>query len=204
MRILVVEDEVRLAQALQRGLRAEGFAVDLAHDGETGLHLAREGGYDAVVLDVMLPRLSGYRVCRALRAEENWVPVLMLSAKDGEYDQADGLDVGADDYLTKPFSYVVLVAKLRALLRRSAPPRPPVLTAGDLSLDPAGHTVSRGAAQISLTPREFALLELFMRRPDEVLSKSEILTHVWDAHYDGDPNVVEVYVGYLRRKIDAP
>ena len=204
MRILVVEDEVRLAQALQRGLRAEGFAVDLAHDGETGLHLAREGGYDAVVLDVMLPRLSGYRVTRALRAEENWVPVLMLSAKDGEYDQADGLDVGADDYLTKPFSYVVLVAKLRALLRRSAPPRPPVLTAGDLSLDPAGHTVSRGAAHISLTPREFALLELFMRRPDEVLSKSEILTHVWDAHYDGDPNVVEVYVGYLRRKIDAP
>ncbi|HZY26677.1 MAG TPA: response regulator transcription factor [Jiangellaceae bacterium] len=204
MRILVVEDEVRLAQALQRGLRAEGFAVDLAHDGETGLHLAREGEYDALVLDVMLPRLSGYRVCRALRAEENWVPVLMLSAKDGEYDQADGLDVGADDYLTKPFSYVVLVARLRALLRRSAPPRPPVLSAGDLTLDPAGHRVSRGETQIALTPKEFSLLELFMRRPDEVLSKSEILTHVWDAHYDGDPNVVEVYVGYLRRKIDVP
>jgi DNA-binding response OmpR family regulator len=204
VRILVVEDEVRLAQALQRGLRAEGFAVDLAHDGETGLHLAREGEYDAIVLDVMLPKLSGYRVCRALRAEENWVPVLMLSAKDGEYDQADGLDVGADDYLTKPFSYVVLVARLRALLRRSAPPRPPVLTAGDLALDPAGHRVVRGGTQIALTPKEFALLELFMRRPDEVLSKSEILTHVWDAHYDGDPNVVEVYVGYLRRKIDVP
>jgi len=204
VRILVVEDEVRLAQALQRGLRAEGFAVDLAHDGETGLHLAREGEYDALVLDVMLPRLSGYRVCRALRAEENWVPVLMLSAKGGEYDQADGLDVGADDYLTKPFSYVVLVARLRALLRRSAPPRPPVLAAGDLTLDPAGHRVSRGETQIALTPKEFALLELFMRRPDEVLSKSEILTHVWDAHYDGDPNVVEVYVGYLRRKIDVP
>ena len=204
MRILVVEDEVRLAQALQRGLRAEGFAVDLAHDGETGLHLAREGEYDALVLDVMLPRLSGYRVCRALRAEENWVPVLMLSAKDGEYDQADGLDVGADDYLTKPFSYVVLVARLRALLRRAAPPRPPVLAAGDLTLDPAGHRVSRGETQIALTPKEFALLELFMRRSDEVLSKSEILTHVWDAHYDGDPNVVEVYVGYLRRKIDVP
>ena len=152
----------------------------------------------------MLPRLSGYRVCRALRAEENWVPVLMLSAKDGEYDQADGLDVGADDYLTKPFSYVVLVARLRALLRRAAPPRPPVLAAGDLTLDPAGHRVSRGETQIALTPKEFALLELFMRRPDEVLSKSEILTHVWDAHYDGDPNVVEVYVGYLRRKIDVP
>jgi DNA-binding response OmpR family regulator len=204
VRILVVEDEVRLAQALQRGLRAEGFAVDLAHDGESGLHLAREGEYDAIVLDVMLPRLSGYRVCRALRAEENWVPVLMLSAKGGEYDQADGLDVGADDYLTKPFSYVVLVARLRALLRRSAPPRPPVLVAGDLTLDPAGHRVSRGETEVALTPKEFALLELFMRRPDEVLAKSEILSHVWDAHYDGDPNVVEVYVGYLRRKIDVP
>ncbi|HEX6327669.1 MAG TPA: response regulator transcription factor [Jiangellaceae bacterium] len=204
MRILVVEDEVRLAQALQRGLRAEGFAVDLAHDGEEGLFLAREGDYDAVILDIMLPRLSGYRVCRALRAEHNWVPVLMLSAKDGEYDQADGLDIGADDYLTKPFSYVVLVAKLRALLRRTAPPRPSVLTAGDLSLDPAAHTVKRGDEEISLTPREFTLLELFMRHPDEVLSKTEILAHVWDAYYEGDPNVVEVYVGYLRRKIDAP
>ena len=204
VRILVVEDEVRLAQALQRGLRAEGFAVDLAYDGEEGLFLAREGGYDAVILDIMLPKLSGYRVCRALRAEHNWVPVLMLSAKDGEYDQADGLDIGADDYLTKPFSYVVLVAKLRALLRRTAPPRPSVLTAGDLSLDPAAHTVRRGDDEISLTPREFALLELFMRHPDEVLSKTEILAHVWDAYYEGDPNVVEVYVGYLRRKIDAP
>lgn len=204
MRILVVEDEVRLAQALQRGLRAEGFAVDLAHDGEEGLFLAREGAYDAVVLDIMLPRLSGYRVCRALRDEGNWVPVLMLSAKDGEYDQADGLDVGADDYLTKPFSYVVLVARLRALLRRAAPPRPPVLAAGDLALDPAARTVHRGGREIALTPREFALLELFMRRPDEVLSKSEILAHVWDAYYEGDPNVVEVYVGYLRRKIDTP
>lgn len=204
MRILVVEDEVRLAQALQRGLRAEGFAVDLAYDGEEGLFLAREGGYDAVILDIMLPKLSGYRICRALRAEHNWVPVLMLSAKDGEYDQADGLDIGADDYLTKPFSYVVLVAKLRALLRRTAPPRPSVLTAGDLSLDPAAHTVKRGDDEISLTPREFALLELFMRHPDEVLSKTEILAHVWDAYYEGDPNVVEVYVGYLRRKIDAP
>jgi DNA-binding response OmpR family regulator len=204
VRILVVEDEVRLAQALQRGLRAEGFAVDLAHDGEEGLFLSREGGYDAVILDIMLPKLSGDRVCRALRAENNWVPVLMLSAKDGEYDQADGLDIGADDYLTKPFSYVVLVAKLRALLRRTAPPRPSVLTAGDLSLDPAAHTVARGDTEISLTPREFTLLELFMRHPDEVLSKTEILAHVWDAYYEGDPNVVEVYVGYLRRKIDAP
>jgi len=204
VRILVVEDEVRLAQALRRGLRAEGFAVDLAHDGEDGLYRARVGEYDAVVLDVMLPKLSGYRVCRALRAEKNWVPVLMLSAKDGEYDQADGLDVGADDYLTKPFSYVVLVARLRALLRRAAPPRPAVLAAGDLTLDPAAHTVSRGGTEITLTPREFSLLELFLRRPDEVLSKSEILAHVWDTYYQGDPNVVEVYVGYLRMKIDAP
>ena len=200
----MVEDEVRLAQALQRGLRAEGFAVDVATDGEEGLHLAREEPYDAVILDVMLPKLSGYRVCRTLRAESNWVPVLMLSAKDGEFDQADGLDVGADDYLTKPFSYVVLVARLRALLRRSARPRPTVLSAGDLSLDPARHVASRGGTEITLTPREFALLELFLRRPDEVLPKAEILTHVWDAHYEGDPNVVEVYVGYLRRKIDAP
>jgi DNA-binding response OmpR family regulator len=202
--VLVVEDEVRLAHALQRGLRAEGFAVDVATDGEEGLHLAREEPYDAVILDVMLPKLSGYRVCRTLRAERNWVPVLMLSAKDGEFDQADGLDVGADDYLTKPFSYVVLVARLRALLRRSARPRPTVLSAGDLSLDPARHLASRGGTEIALTPREFALLELFLRRPDEVLPKAEILAHVWDAHYEGDPNVVEVYVGYLRRKIDAP
>jgi DNA-binding response OmpR family regulator len=204
VRVLVVEDEVRLAQALQRGLRAEGFAVDIAHDGEDGLRQARETAYDAIVLDVMLPKLSGYRVCRALRAERNWVPVLMLSAKDGEYDQADGLDVGADDYLTKPFSYVVLVARLRALLRRNPPARPTVLEAGDLSLDPAARTVRRAGAEISPTPREFALLELLMRHPDQVLSKMEILEHVWDAHDDGDPNVVEVYVGYLRRKIDAP
>src|SRR5690349_18111906 len=144
MRVLVVEDERRLAAAVRRGLRAEGFGVDLAHDGEDGLHLAREGGYDAVILDVMLPKLSGYRVCQALRADQNWVPVLMLSAKDGEYDQADGLDVGADDYLTKPFSYVVLLARLRALLRRGAPERPAVLAAGDLRLDPASHEVRRG------------------------------------------------------------
>jgi DNA-binding response OmpR family regulator len=204
VRVLVVEDEVRLAEALQRGLRAEGFGVDLAHNGEDGLHLAREGGYDAVVLDVMLPKLSGYRVCQALRAEQNWVPVLMLSAKDGEYDEADGLDVGADDYLTKPFSYVVLLARLRALLRRGAPERPAVLEAGDLSLDPAGHVVSRGADEIPLTATEFAVLELLMRRRGEVVPKAEILAHVWDANEDVAPNVVEVYIGYLRRKIDAP
>ncbi|MEU8176686.1 response regulator transcription factor [Microbispora hainanensis] len=203
MRVLVVEDERRMAAALRRGLQAEGFAVDLAHDGNEGLHLARVGDYDVVVLDIMLPGMSGYNVCKQLRAEENWVPILMLSAKDGEYDMADGLDLGADDYLTKPFSYVVLVARLRALLRRGGGRRPAVLRAGDLSLDPAARTVTRGEAPVELTPREFALLEYLMRRPGEVVSKPEILEHVWDT-YDTDPNVVEVYVGYLRRKIDTP
>jgi DNA-binding response OmpR family regulator len=203
MRVLVVEDERRMAAALQRGLQAEGFAVDLAHDGEDGLHLARQGEYDVVVLDIMLPKLSGYNVCKQLRAEENWVPILMLSAKDGEYDLADGLDLGADDYLTKPFSYVVLVARLRALLRRGANRRPAVLRAGDLSLDPARRRVVRGETPVELTPREFALLEYLIRHHDEVVSKSEILEHVWDT-FDTDPNVVEVYVGYLRRKIDVP
>ena len=178
--------------------------VDVAHDGVDGLHLAREGGYDAVVLDVMLPKLSGYRVCQALRAEQNWVPVLMLSAKDGEYDEADGLDVGADDYLTKPFSYVVLAARLRALLRRGARPRPAVLTAGDLHLDPAARTVRRGERGIELTAREFALLEYLMRRAGQVVAKAELLEHVWDSYDSLDLNVVEVYVGYLRRKIDVP
>src|SRR6266571_8248956 len=153
MRVLVVEDERRLASAVRRGLTAEGFVVDLAHDGPDGLHLAREGGYDAVVLDLMLPGLSGYRVCQRLRAEENWVPILILSAKDGEYDQADGLDLGADDYLTKPFSYVVLAARLRALLRRGAAPRPVQLRAGDLTLDPASREVRRGDCRVELTPR---------------------------------------------------
>ncbi len=202
--MLVVEDEVRLAEALQVGLQAEGFTADVAHDGEQGLHLAVERPYDAVVLDVMLPKLNGYRVCQRLRAAGNWVPVLMLSAKDGEYDQAEGLDVGADDYMVKPFSYVVLVARLRALIRRGAPERPAVLLAGDLRLDPARHEVRRAGQPIELTPREFALLEYLMRRRDEVVGKQAILEHVWDAHYEGDPNVVEVYVGYLRRKIDTP
>lgn len=204
MRVLVVEDERGLAGALKRGLAAEGFAVELAHDGQDGLHLARENDYDVIVLDIMLPSLSGYRVCQALRAEGNWVPILMLSAKDGEYDQADGLDVGADDYLTKPFSYVVLVARLRALLRRGAPARPTVLTAGDLELDPGARTVRRAGVDISLTPREFGVLEYLMRHQDQVVSKRDILEHVWDAYYDGDPNVVEVYLGYLRRKVDTP
>ena len=178
MRVLVVEDERRLAGAVQRGLQAEGFAVDLAFDGDDGLHLAREGTYDAVVLDLMLPGLSGYQVCERLRAEENWVPVLILSAKDGEYDQADGLDLGADDYLTKPFSYVVLAARLRALLRRGAVPRPAVLRAGDLSLDPGSRIVRRGETDIDLTAREFAMLEYLIRRAGQVVPKSELLDHV--------------------------
>ncbi|MBO0820928.1 MAG: response regulator transcription factor [Nocardiopsaceae bacterium] len=205
MRVLVVEDERRLAAAVKRGLEASGFAVDLAHDGVTGLHLAREGSYDGVVLDIMLPGMSGYKVCSALRAESNWVPVLFLTAKDGEYDQADGLDLGADDYLTKPFSYVVLAARLRALMRRGAAPRPAVLRAGDLTLDPASRTVRRGSSEIALTSREFSLLEYLMRRLDAVVPKAELLTHVWDEADDiADLNVVEVYVGYLRKKIDAP
>ncbi|MGI8528498.1 MAG: response regulator transcription factor [Geodermatophilaceae bacterium] len=204
MRLLVVEDETRLARALQRGLQAEGFAVDLAHDGVTGLDRARTGGYDAVLLDIMLPRLSGYRVVQALRADENWVPILLLSAKDGEYDQADGLDVGADDYLTKPFSYVVLLARLRALLRRGAPERPVVLVAGDLRLDPATRRVTRADTEIALTGREFALLEYLLRRAGDVVGKSELLEHVWDSFEATEANVVEVYLGYLRRKIDTP
>jgi DNA-binding response OmpR family regulator len=201
VRVLVVEDEARLATALQRGLQAEGFAVDLAGDGITGLDLARHGGYDAMILDVMLPGLSGYRIVRQLRAESRWLPVLMLSAKDGEYDQADGLDCGADDYLTKPFSYVVLLARLRALLRRGAPERPAVLHVGDLSLDPARRRVTCRNAEVALTAREFALLQYLMRRPDEVVAKLDLLDHVWEASMDVAPNVVEVYVGYLRRKI---
>ena len=204
MRVLVVEDERRLAAAVRRGLSAEGFAVDIAYDGEDGLHSAREGDYDAVVLDLMLPKISGYRVCQQLRAEKNWVPILILSAKDGEYDQADGLDLGADDYLTKPFSYIVLAARLRALLRRGAVPRPAELLAGDLTLDPASRRVRRGQTEIALTAREFSLLEYLIRRAGQVVSKSQLLEHVWDSYDSVDLNVVEVYAGYLRRKIDTP
>jgi DNA-binding response OmpR family regulator len=205
VRVLVVEDERRLAAAVKRGLEAEGFVVDLAHDGVTGLHLAREGGYDSVVLDIMLPGMSGYRVCQELRAAENWVPVLVLSAKDGEYDQADALDLGADDYLTKPFSYVVLAARLRALLRRGVVARPAVLRCGDLTLDPASREVRRGSALVPLTAREFALLEYLMRQAGSVVSKADLLAHVWESVDEmADLNIVEVYVGYLRKKIDGP
>jgi DNA-binding response OmpR family regulator len=201
VRVLVVEDEERLATALQRGLHAEGFAVDLAGTGPAGLEAARHGEYDAMILDVMLPGLSGYRVVRALRAEGHWLPVLMLSAKDGEHDQADGLDCGADDYLTKPFSYVVLLARLRALLRRGAAPRPSVLTVGALTLDPARRRVTLDGTDVALTTREYGLLQYLMRRAGDVVSKTELLDHVWDANEETAPNAVEVYVGYLRRKL---
>ena len=201
VRLLVVEDELRLGAALKRGLTSEGILVDLATDGPGGLEAARHGDYDAVVLDVMLPGMSGYNVVRTLRTEANWVPVLMLSAKNGEYDQADGLDYGADDYLTKPFSFVVLLARLRALVRRNMPARPAILTAGDVTLDPATHEVEQVGTPVSLTPREYALLEYFLRHPGRVVSKTELLDNVWDATEDADPNAVEVYVGYLRRKV---
>jgi two-component system OmpR family response regulator len=204
MRVFVVDDEARLAETVRRALTAEGFNVDVAHDGAEGLWAVTENAYDAVVLDIMLPKLSGYRVCQQLREAGVWTPVLMLTAKDGEYDQADAFDLGADDYLTKPFSFVVLVARLRALIRRGAPERPTVLVAGDLQLDPARRRVCRGEQEIALTPREFGLLDFLLRHHGDVVTKTEILQNVWDAHYDGDPNVVEVYVGYLRRKIDAP
>ena len=200
MRVLVVDDERGLVRALHRGLTAEGFAVDVAYDGERGLELASEDGYDAIVLDVMLPRRNGYDVVTELRARDVWTPVLMLSAKDGEYDVADGLDVGADDYLTKPFAFVVLVARLRALLRRQGTVRPPVLTVGDLVLDPAARTVTRAGAPVDLTARELALLEYLMRHADRVVGKVELRDHVWDGPGE-DGNVVEVYVGYLRRKL---
>ena len=204
MRLLLVEDEPGMAAALGRGLSAEGYVVDHVADGPAGLEAARFGAYDVVVLDIMLPGMSGYSVVRTLREEENWVPVLLLSAKDGEHDVADGLDYGADDYLTKPFSFVVLLARIRALLRRGVQPRPASLTVDDLILNPAAHTVHRGETGIDLTPREFSLLEFLMRRAGDAVSKADILHHVWDANYDGDANVVEVYVGYLRRKIDVP
>ncbi|SEH76153.1 two-component system, OmpR family, response regulator [Mycolicibacterium rutilum] len=204
MRVLIVEDEPRLAATLEAGLRAENFVVVVVDNGVDGLWQAVENDFDVIVLDIMLPTMSGYEVLRQLRAREVWTPVLMLTAKDGDYDQADAFDLGADDYLTKPFSFIVLVARLRALVRRTAPQRPIVLTAGTLTLDPARKVVLRDATPISLTPREFGLLEYLMRNMDTVVTKTEILQNVWDAHYEGADNIVEVYVGYLRRKIDMP
>jgi DNA-binding response OmpR family regulator len=204
MRILVVEDEKRLAATLRTGLEAEGFAVDVAHDGGEGLWYAREHAYDAILLDIMLPVVNGYKVCETLRAEKNWTPIMMLTAKDGDWDQVEALDTGADDYVTKPFSFVVLLARLRSLLRRGAKERPPLLTSGDLVLDPATKMVTRAGTEISLTARELSLLEFLMRRGGQVVTKSEILNHVWDYAFEGDPNIIEVYIGRLRRKVDKP
>jgi DNA-binding response OmpR family regulator len=205
MRLLIVEDEKRLALSLAKGLTAEGYAVDVVHDGREGLHRATETPYDLVILDIMLPGLNGYRVCAALRAAGHDVPILMLTAKDGEYDEAEGLDTGADDYLTKPFSYVVLVARVKALLRRrGSAGASPVRTVGELTVDTAAHRVHVGESEVTLTAKEFAVLEQFVLRAGEVVSKAQILEHVWDFAYDGDPNIVEVYVSTLRRKLGAP
>ncbi|MFB7595253.1 response regulator transcription factor [Streptomyces sp. NPDC056160] len=204
MRLLIVEDEKRLATALARGLAAEGFAVDLAHDGVTGLHMAQEQDYDLIVLDIMLPGLNGYRICAQLRAAEDDTPILMLTAKDGEYDEAEGLDTGADDYLTKPFSYVVLQARIRALLRRRTRAGSTLVRIGDLTVNPGAKRVERAGTDITLTAKEFAVLEHLALNAGQVVSKADILDHVWDFAYDGDPNIVEVYISALRRKIDAP
>ena len=204
MRVLLVDDEVRLATALRRGLEAEGIAVDVAHTGTDGLWFARENEYDVLVLDIMMPGMSGYALCRTLRDEGNWTPILMLTAKDGDWDQVEALDTGADDFLTKPFSYPVLLARLRSLVRRGQSDRPVVLEAGDLRVDPASRKVTRGGIPITLTSREFAVLDFLIRRKGEAVTKAEILANVWDFDFDGDPNIVEVYIRHLRNKIDRP
>jgi DNA-binding response OmpR family regulator len=204
MRLLVVEDERRLAAGLRKGLEAEGFAVDVVYNGTDGLWMARENPFDAIVLDVMLPGVDGYTVCGTLREEGNWTPILMLTAKDGVTDVVEGLDIGADDYLTKPFAYAVLVARLRALVRRGTRPRPTVLQAGELRVDPASRRVWLSGVEIDLTAREFAVLEYLAHHPGEVLAKKDILDHVWDFDFEGDPNIVEVYIRRLRTKLDRP
>lgn len=204
MRVLVVDDEVRLAEGVRRGLEAEGFAVDVAHNGVDGLWMAGEHHYDAIILDIMMPGMSGYRVCQQLRATGDWTPILMLTAKDGDWDQVEALDTGADDFLSKPFSFAVLVARIRSLVRRGSRERPAVLEVGELRLDPAAKRLHRGDVLIDLTSREFAVLEFLMRRSGEVVSKRDVLQNVWDDDFEGDPNIVEVYVGHLRNKVDRP
>jgi DNA-binding response OmpR family regulator len=204
VRVLVVEDEVHLAQAIEDGLTTEGFDVELSHDGLDGLWRARERPYAAIVLDILLPGMNGYKVCQTLREEGVWTPILMLTAKRGTYDEAEALDTGADDFLSKPFSFMVLVARLRALARRGATPRPRELVAGDLALDPVYRTCRRGDVPIDLSRRECALLEALLRHADTNVTKAQLLREVWGEDFTGDDNVVEVYVGYLRRKIDVP
>jgi two-component system, OmpR family, response regulator len=204
MRILVVEDELRMAALLKRGLSEEGYAVDVVGNGPDGLWHASESPYAAVVLDLMLPGMSGIEVCRRLREQRTWVPVLMLTARDAISDRVQGLDVGADDYLVKPFSFDELSARLRALVRRGAVERPTVLELGDLRLDPAARRAWRGDAELELSAKEFALLRLFLTHPGQVLTRTQVLEHVWDYAYDGTSNIVDQYVLYLRRKIDRP
>jgi two-component system OmpR family response regulator len=204
MRVLIVEDEIKMASLIRRGLRAEGLAADVAIKGEDALWMAGASHYDAIVLDVMLPDIDGIETCRRLRADGNWTPVLMLTARDAVEDRVAGLDGGADDYLTKPFSFAELLARLRALARRGAVERPAVLQVGDLRLDPAARRVHRGDSEVSLSAKEFALLEAFMRRPGEVLSRLQLLEHAWDYDYENRSNVIDVYVRYLRDKVDRP
>jgi two-component system OmpR family response regulator len=204
VKVLLVEDEPGFARTLTLGLRAEGCVVVHASNGVDGLWEATENAFDVIVLDIMLPGLNGYEVLRTLRSRDVWTPVLMLTAKDGDYDQTDAFDLGADDYLSKPVAFIVLLARLRALVRRGAPQRPVVLTAGSLTLDPARRAVERDSTPIELTSREYGVLEYLMRHKDTVVTKTEMLQHIWDAHFAGPDNVVEVYVGYLRRKIDSP
>lgn len=201
MRVLVVEDEEMLARSLRAGLEAEGFAVDTAHDGETGLWSAREHTYDAIVLDLMLPKINGFKICQTLRHEGDWTPILMLTAKAGEWDVAEGLDTGADDYLTKPFSFVILLARLRALMRRGPGERPTVITVGDVAVDPAAQSVTREGISVDLTAKEFAVLFFLIRQAGIVVSKTQIVENVWDVEFDGDLNIVEVYVGSIRKKL---
>jgi two-component system, OmpR family, response regulator len=204
MKILLIEDDPKLSAALRRGLEADGLRVDVAHDGDDGLWMASEGTYAAIILDILLPGRNGFRVCADLRAHGDWTPILMLTAKDGDLDEAEALDTGADDYVTKPFSYPVLLARLRALLRRAGDRSPAELTVADLQLDPRRRRVHRASREIELTSREFDVLELLMRKTGEVLSKQDVLDAVWDFTFDGDPNIVEVYVARLRRKVDDP
>jgi two-component system, OmpR family, response regulator len=204
VRVLVVEDEPRMAALLERGLEEAGYAVDVAANGEDGVWMATENPYDAVVLDVLLPDVDGFSVCRRIRAAGRWAPVLMLTARDAVPDRVEGLDAGADDYLTKPFSYEELLARIRALVRRGAHERPAVLSVGDLTLDPATKMVRRGDRSVDLTAKEFAMLECFMRHPGEVLTRTQLLEHVWDFAYECDSNVIDVYVRYLREKVDRP
>lgn len=204
MKLLLIEDDKKIATAVKRGLEGDGFTVEVAFDGTNGLWMATEGSYDVLIVDLMLPGKNGFVICRELREKQNWTPILVLTAKDGDLDEAEALDTGADDYLTKPFSYPVLVARLRALLRRTSGQNPVPIILGDLRIDPGQRRCWRGETEIDLTARQFEVLEFLMRRSGQVMSKAEILAGVWESDFDGDPNIVEVYIGRLRSRIDHP